>query len=145
PPHNPPMQSCRVGAARHFLSHSSSTCSFNPSQNPPLLHYPPPAMSTILLRIKRAVLSGNFELSEKARVEMYRDGLTEQDLIEVISTAQAINKAIRSTSPLRPRHRETLYVIISENFDHVTLYTKGKFVDDRGVMRYYFFVSAKCA
>ena len=35
---------------------------------------------TLLSRIKRAVLAGRFELSEKARVEMFADGLLEQDL-----------------------------------------------------------------
>jgi hypothetical protein len=32
---------------------------------------------TILSRIKRLVLAGHFELSEKARIAMFAEGLTE--------------------------------------------------------------------
>jgi len=99
---------------------------------------------TVLARIKRAVLAGHFELSEKARVEMFADGLLEQDLVEAIANARRINKTLRSTSPWR-RGREVLYVIVSENLQGVCLYTKGKFFKADGIETYYFFVSAKCA
>jgi hypothetical protein len=98
---------------------------------------------TILARIKRAVLAGRFELSEKARIEMFADGLFEQDLVEAVASARRINKTLTSTSPRR-RGRERLYVIISENLQGVRLYTKGKFANADGIEIYYFFVSAKC-
>ena len=37
-------------------------------------------MQNILVRIKRAVLAGNYAFSEKARLEMESDGLTELDV-----------------------------------------------------------------
>lgn len=99
---------------------------------------------TILARIKRLVLAGQFELSEKARVEMFADGLTEQDLIEAIAGARRIHKSLRSTSAFRSG-AERLYIIISENLQGVRLYTKGKFIEERGFQVYYFFISSKCA
>lgn len=100
---------------------------------------------TILSRIKRLVLDGQFELSEKARVEMFADRLTDRDLVEAIATATKIHKTLRTTSPGRGKRRETLYVIISDNLQGLCLYTKGKFVDADGIETYYFFISAKCA
>ncbi len=49
-------------------------------------------MADVLLRIKRAVLSGRYAFSEKARLEMERDGLTELDVAEAIISAPAIYK-----------------------------------------------------
>ena len=39
-------------------------------------------MSDVLVRIKRAVLAGRYAFSEKARIEMEMDGLTESDVAE---------------------------------------------------------------
>ena len=100
---------------------------------------------TVLARIKRLVLAGQFEVSEKARTEMFADGLTDQDVVEAIANAAKIDKTLRSTSRARGKRRETLYVIISENLQGVCLYTKGKFVDADGIETYYFFISTKCA
>lgn len=41
-------------------------------------------MVEILVRIKRAVLSGRYAFSEKARIEMETDSLTELDVAESI-------------------------------------------------------------
>lgn len=41
-------------------------------------------MQNILVRIKRAVLAGNYAFSEKARLEMEADSLTELDVAESI-------------------------------------------------------------
>jgi hypothetical protein len=38
-------------------------------------------MSDMLIRIKRAVLAGHYVFSEKARLEMEADGLTELDVV----------------------------------------------------------------
>ncbi|MGA3066962.1 MAG: hypothetical protein ABSF29_08960 [Tepidisphaeraceae bacterium] len=99
---------------------------------------------TVLVRIKRAVLAGRFELSEKARIEMFADGLFEQDLVQAIASAKRIDKTLRTSSPFH-RRRERLYVIISDNLLGARLYTKGKFVELDGVETYYFFISAKCS
>ena len=42
-------------------------------------------MSDVLARIKRAVLAGHYAFSEKARLEMEADGITELDVAESFS------------------------------------------------------------
>ena len=56
-------------------------------------------MSDVLIRIKRAVLAGRYAFSEKARLEMESDGLTELDVAESILNAVAIYKRIHSRAP----------------------------------------------
>ena len=58
-------------------------------------------MTEILIRIKRAVLAGRFAFSEKARIEMEIDGITDMDVAESILNAVAIFKTLRSRSPYR--------------------------------------------
>ena len=72
-------------------------------------------MSNILNRIKRAILAGNYVFSEKARVEMEADQITELDVAESILNAVAIYKTIRAKSPFRGRSREQLHIIQSTN------------------------------
>ena len=102
-------------------------------------------MSTVLVRIKRAVLSGRYAFSEKARLEMERDGLTELDVAESILNAVAIYKRIRSKSPFRKQQREYLYVIQSTNLEGLMIYSKGKLVQEVDTETYYFLVSSKKA
>jgi hypothetical protein len=102
-------------------------------------------MSDVLVRIKRAVLAGRYAFSEKARIEMEADGLTELDVAESIVNAVAIYKTIRSTSPFRNDVRERLYVIQSTNLTGLPIYTKGKLVSTGGMETYYFLVSSKRA
>ena len=97
----------------------------------------------VLIRIKRAVLAGRYAFSEKARIEMEADDLTELDVAESILNADAIDKRLRSTSALRNRRREYLYVIQSTNLDGLVIYTKGKLVEAPGIEMYYFLVSSK--
>ena len=97
----------------------------------------------VLIRIKRAVLAGRYVFSEKARIEMETDDLTEADIAESILNADAIYKRVRSTSPLRKRRREYLYIIESPNLDGLVIYTKGKLVEAAGLETYYFLVSSK--
>jgi len=97
----------------------------------------------VLIRIKRAVLAGRYVFSEKARSEMETDDLTEADIAESILNADAIYKKLRSTSPLRKRRREYLYVIQSTNLDGLLIYTKGKLVEAAGVETHYYLVSSK--
>jgi hypothetical protein len=102
-------------------------------------------MSDVLVRIKRLVLKGHYQFSEKARIEMKIDGITEQDVIESILNAVAIYKKIRSRSPLRKHAREYLYVIESVTLDGLAIYTKGKFEQQAGQETYYFLISSKRA
>jgi ribosomal protein S3 len=102
-------------------------------------------MSDALVRIKRAVLAGRYAFSEKARMEMELDGLTELDIVESIANAVAIFKRIRSTSPFRKRAKQYLYVIQSTNLRGVPIYSKGRLAGETGAEVYYFLVSAKRA
>ncbi|MEW6357289.1 MAG: hypothetical protein AB1696_13245 [Planctomycetota bacterium] len=102
-------------------------------------------MNDALVQIKRAVLAGRYAFSEKARLEMETDGITELDVAESILNAVAIYKRIRSQSPFRGMAREYLYVIQSTNLDGVMIYSKGKLAREAGTEIYYFFVSSKRA
>ncbi len=99
----------------------------------------------VLVRIKRAVLAGCYVFSDKARLEMDRDDLTELDVVESILAAVAICKTVRSTSPSRKHAREKLYIILSTNLSGTPIYTKGKLVSKAGSDTYYFLVSSKKA
>ncbi|HEY4760173.1 MAG TPA: hypothetical protein VIH42_06305 [Thermoguttaceae bacterium] len=102
-------------------------------------------MSDVLKRIKRAILSGNYAFSEKARIEMEADQLTELDIAESILNAVAIYKTIRSTNPNPPYSREPLYIIQSTNLNGLAIYSKGKLVFEAGHDTYYFLISSKKA
>lgn len=99
----------------------------------------------VLVRIKLALFAGRYAFSEKARLEMEIDQITELDVVESILNAVVIDKRLRSHSPLRPNRREYLYVIKSANFEGLEIYTKGKLVQETGVETYYFLVSSKRA
>ena len=102
-------------------------------------------MSDVLKRIKRMLLSGNYAFSEKARIEMEADQLTELDVVESILNAVAIYKTIRSTNPRPPYLREPLYIIQSTNLNGLAIYSKGKIVSSTGRDTYYFLISSKKA
>jgi hypothetical protein len=102
-------------------------------------------MSDILVRIKRAVLAGHYAFSEKARIEMEVDGITELDVAESIINAVAIYKTVRSRSLFRTRPREHLHIIQSTNLNGLMIYTKGKLVREAGTETYYFLISSKKA
>ncbi len=102
-------------------------------------------MSDILIRIKRAVLAGRYAFSEKARMEMEANSLTELDVAESILNAVAIYKRLRSRSELRTESKEYLYVIQSTNLDGLMIYTKGKLVREAGIETYYFLILSKRA
>lgn len=102
-------------------------------------------MVDILVRIKRTVLAGRYAFSEKARIEMEADGITELDVAESIVNAVAIYKRLRSRSPHRGSRREYLYVIQSTNLEGVMVYSKGKLIRERGEDHFYFLISSKRA
>jgi hypothetical protein len=99
----------------------------------------------VLIRIKRAVLAGRYAFSEKARLEMEVDDLTELDVAESIVNAVAVYKRLRSSSASRSKRREYLYVIQSTNLEGLAIYTTGKLVQEAGIETYYFLVSSKRA
>lgn len=97
----------------------------------------------LLVRIKRAVLSGRVIFTTKAIEEGRTDGLNEDDVREAILNATAIYKSIRSTSSLRSAPREMLHVIYGTTLTGAVVYTKGKLVVLDGVDAYYICISAK--
>lgn len=102
-------------------------------------------MVDILVRIKRAILAGRYAFSEKARIEMESDGLTEFDVAESIVNAVAIYKRLRSRGPQRAQRVEYLYVIQSTNLEGLVVYSKGKLVRQNNEDHFYFLISAKRA
>lgn len=102
-------------------------------------------MADTLIRIKRAVLAGQYAFSEKARTEMEFDGITEMDVVESLLNAVVIYKVIRSKSPYRQGRRENLYVIQSTNLEGLPIYSKGKLMKEQGQDVYYFLISSKRA
>ncbi|MGH7965260.1 MAG: hypothetical protein ACRERD_26195 [Candidatus Binatia bacterium] len=101
--------------------------------------------SDILVRIKRTILAGRYAFSEKARLEMEADNITELDVAESILNAVAIYKKIRSQSPFREKSKEYLYIIQSTNLEGLAIYSKGKLVRESGIETYYFLISSKKA
>jgi len=77
-----------------------------------------------LVRIKRLVASGRYEFTLKADTKCAADGLTRQDVVESILTAQFL-RVKNSKSPWRPGKRERLYIIDSFNFEGIPIYSKG--------------------
>ncbi len=102
-------------------------------------------MSDVLVRIKRAILAGRYAFSEKARIEMEADALTEMDVAESIVNAVAIYKRLRSRTPRGGAGREYLYVIQATNLEGIMIYSKGKLVPEAHEETFYFLVSAKRA
>jgi hypothetical protein len=102
-------------------------------------------MSDTLVRIKRAILSGNYAFSEKASLELESDGLTELDIVESIVNAVAIYKTIRSQNQYHKQTREYLHIIQSTNLEGLMVYSKGKLVQEAGIETYYFLISSKKA
>ncbi len=89
-------------------------------------------MTDVPVRIKRAVLAGRYAFSEKARIEMEADCITELDVEESILNAIAIYKAIRSVKPFRKRGKEYLYIIQSTNLNGLPISSKGKLIREGG-------------
>lgn len=73
-----------------------------------------------LVKIKRLVAAGHYEFTLKADLESAADGLTREDVIESILSAQFL-RAKNSTSPWRPGKREQVYIIDRFNFEGVPI------------------------
>jgi len=66
-----------------------------------------------LVNIKRMIISDRYVFTKKAEIEMFIDGLTEEDVLESILNANGIKKVLRSTSS-NASQGEKLYVIESQ-------------------------------
>lgn len=96
-----------------------------------------------LVRIKRLVATGRCDFTLKADLECAADGLTRDDVIESILSAQFL-RVKNSRSPWRRGQRERLYIIDSFNFEGVPIYSKGviRGIDD-GEPDFYILISGK--
>lgn len=81
-------------------------------------------MDRRLVKIKRLVTGGRYEFTLKADLECAADGLTREDVIESIVSAQFL-RVKNSRSPWRQGTRERMYIIDSFNFEGVPIYSKG--------------------
>jgi hypothetical protein len=99
----------------------------------------------VLVRIKRLVVRGAVRFTEKARLELERDGLTPEDALEAIVAAPGIRRTVRSRSPDHRGRRETLYIIVGVSFDGIPVYTKGVIRKENGRDVLYILVSSKRA
>lgn len=99
-------------------------------------------MDHVLVAIKRLCQAGRVAFTAKAEVELVRDDLTRDDVIESILNADRIKKRLRSANRLTGR-REQLYVIESENWDGLRIYTKGKIAAEAEGDRFYVLISSK--
>ena len=97
----------------------------------------------VLIRIKRLVVRGSVRFTEKARLELERDGLEPEDALEAILSAQAVHKVLRSRSPSRQSRGERLYVIVGVSFSGTPIYTKGVLRREGGHDVLYILVSSK--
>lgn len=66
----------------------------------------------ILARIKRLILARRYAFTNKARMEMALEEITEVEVLEAIVNAPGIYKGLRSRSPAKRRPRERLHVIV---------------------------------
>ena len=96
----------------------------------------------IIVRIKRLVVSRQVLFTEKAEIEIARDGLTPELVYEAILNAPAIFKVLRSRNP-KSGKSERLYVIKGLTFDGLDIYTKGKILRKEGVDIFYVLISSK--
>jgi hypothetical protein len=93
--------------------------------------------------IKRLVVAGSVEFTEKALEEQVIDGLTVEDVLESVLNANAIEKVLRSKSSFRTKRYERLYVIESPSFAGIWIYTKGTIRKRNRREVFYVFVSSK--
>src|SRR5690242_18884391 len=100
----------------------------------------------ILSRMKRCVLLRQVRFTLKAIDERVLDDLSEMEVLESLVNATRIEKKVRSISPTRCKRKvEYLYIIHSPTARCQIVYSKGKFVDERGFEIYYLLISANLA
>ena len=96
----------------------------------------------LLDRIKRIVRDGRMRLTTKARAEMERDGLDEDDLAVSILSAETV-RSKRSVSRNRRERREMIRIIEGETLDGIRVYTEGVIRKQGGKEVFFVLVSAK--
>ncbi len=98
-------------------------------------------MSSIT-RIKQLILDDQVIFTEKADIELAREGITQRMVKEAIINAPAISKTIRSNSP-KTGEREYLHIIVGPTYRGLILYTKGKVQIEDDQETFYIIISSK--
>lgn len=96
-----------------------------------------------LTKIKKLVIARRVVFTDKAISERVASGLSTEDVFEAIINAVTINKTIRSTSLMKRKRKERLYVIIGSTYDGKMVYTKGTIRKHGVEEEFYIFVSSK--
>lgn len=100
-------------------------------------------MQTVLIKIKRLIIANRYVFTLKAEAEMFRDSLSETEVLESILNANGVKKTLRSNNPFTGKP-EKLYIIESFTYDGLLVYTKGKIVkDESGTENLYVLISSK--
>ena len=92
--------------------------------------------------IKRLMVQGHYAFTEKALLEIDREQLTEELVVESILNAQFI-KVKRSTSRHKSHRKERVYIIESFTYSGLLLYTKGALKKDAEGYKFYLLISSK--
>ena len=95
-----------------------------------------------LVKIKKLIIRRKVLFTEKAEIEIFREQLSHNLVIEAILNAQSIFKTIRSNNPLTGK-REHLYIIKGLTFSGLLIYTKGKFLKHDNEEVFYVLISSK--
>ncbi|MGE0086794.1 MAG: hypothetical protein AB7S75_20510 [Desulfococcaceae bacterium] len=101
-------------------------------------------MNYILKQIKRLIIKGNYLFTLKAECELESEGLVMEDALESILNAEDIFKILNTSNPGTGK-KEKLYIIKSETYDNILIYTKGKIVKESGQEQFYVLISSKRA
>jgi hypothetical protein len=95
-----------------------------------------------LATIKRLIIQGRYAFTEKALLEIDREQLTEELVLEAILNAQFL-KIRRSTSARKSCRDESICMIESFTYAGLLLYTKGVVKRDAEGYRFYLLISSK--
>jgi len=100
-------------------------------------------VQTVLIKIKRLIIAKRYVFTLKAETEMFRDSLSESDVLESILNTNGVKKTLRSSNPFTGKP-EKLYIIESFTYDGLLVYTKGKIAkDESGRENLYVLISSK--
>ncbi len=92
--------------------------------------------------IKRLIIQGRYAFTEKALLEIDREHLTQDLVLESILNAQFVRTKL-STSPYRKHRRERVFIIESFTYGGMLLYTKGVLKKDSEGYKFYLLISSK--
>jgi hypothetical protein len=95
-----------------------------------------------LATIKRLIIQGRYAFTEKALLEIDREHLTEELVLEAILNAQFL-KVKPSTSVRKSGRDECVCVIESFTYSGLLLYTKGVIKKDSEGYKFYLLISSK--